>query len=97
MKLSSTDYNRYTPFTLTSTENFLSVYFRSSVLNSFRGFECQYEVLGDLDALATPAPTSTTPSGQLAVAYNGEPGCGVANTTGRIVGGNQVTGEQKNI
>ena len=35
------DYNKYTPFTLTSTENFLSVYFRSSLQLHYRGFECK--------------------------------------------------------
>ena len=35
------DYNKYTPFTLTSHDNFLSIYFRSSVIESYRGFECR--------------------------------------------------------
>ena len=35
------DYNKYTPFTLTSHDNFLSIYFRSSVVESYRGFECR--------------------------------------------------------
>merc|ERR1719320_542973 len=81
------DYNKYTPFTLTSTENFISVYFRSSVYQSYRGFECRYEVLGDIATLPT---TSTPEQQQPEVPYNGEDGCGVPDDSARIVGGSEV-------
>jgi len=81
------DYNKYTPFTLTSTENFISVYFRSSNYQSFRGFECRYEVVGDMSSLPTTSPPEPEDSD---VQFNGEEGCGVYEENGRIVGGAEV-------
>jgi len=81
------DYNKYTPFTLTSTDHFMSVYFRSSIYESYRGFECRYEVIGDISSL----PTTSSPSPpESDVAFNGEEGCGVYEENGRIVGGSEV-------
>ena len=67
---------RYTPFTLTSTENFLSVYFRSSLQHNYKGFVCRwiniiiitsknsllwrYEVKGSLAELPTTSPPLPT-------------------------------------
>jgi len=81
------DYNKYTPFTLTSTENYISVYFRSSVYQSYRGFECKYEVIADIATLPT---TSAPEESESNVPFNGEEGCGVYDDTGRIVGGTEV-------
>jgi len=83
------DYNQYTPFTLASTENFLSIYFRSSLQHNYKGFVCRYEVKGDLASLPTTSPPLPTPSPSK-VKYNGEEGCGKQFDSGRIVGGNEV-------
>jgi secreted trypsin-like serine protease len=82
------DYNKFTPFTLASTENFMSVYFRSSFQQDYRGFQCRYEVLGQATA-AQVETTTQKPESQ--VEYNGEEGCGVPEEDNRIVGGDQVT------
>jgi len=81
------DYKVHTPFTLTSTENYISVYFRSSKYQSYRGFECRYEVLGDISTIPT---TSTPVESDSDVAFNGEEGCGIYENTDRIVGGSEV-------
>lgn len=84
------DYNQYTPFTLTSTENFLSVYFRSSLQHNYKGFVCRYEVKGSLAELPTTSPPLPTPAPSSKVRFNGEEGCGLQEEPGRIVGGNEV-------
>jgi len=84
------DYNKYTPFTLTSHENFLSIYFRSSVVTHYRGFECSYEIIADISSLPTTSAPGNANTANTAVPFNGEEGCGIANDVQRIVGGSEV-------
>merc|ERR1719422_1475445 len=69
------DYNKFTPFTLTSKSNYLSVYFRSSLVQHYRGFQCNYEVISDIESLpTTQTPEETTEASHTyAVMFNGEP------------------------
>ena len=47
---------RYTPFTLTSTENFLSVYFRSSLQHNYKGFVCRWIIIIIIIIITRPKP-----------------------------------------
>ena len=86
------DYNKFTPFTLTSSENFLSVYFRTSFQKNYRGFQCRYEVLGETTT-TTPPPDNSVSNGASTteIEFNGEEGCGIPVEQMRIVGGVQTT------
>ena len=87
------NYNKFTPFTLASTQNFLSVYFRSSYQKNYRGFQCRYEVLGEITTTPNPAESSSSNEETTTeVEFNGEEGCGVPlEGADRIVGGDQVS------
>ncbi|XP_023339538.1 brachyurin [Eurytemora carolleeae] len=69
----------------------MSVYFRTSLQQNYRGFTCSYEVVRNVTTVAAPVTTTTTTTVKpITVEYNGEAGCGIPNASNRIVGGTGV-------
>merc|ERR1712242_266844 len=68
----------------------MSVYFRSSYQNNYRGFQCRYEVLGEVATTTTPSSNQNHVETNTAVQWNGEEGCGVPYKETRIVGGKET-------